>query len=78
MMDGIDTNVENYTSDDLFEILGLGQDSSPELIRNNADTMIARMTSEGKPEIALFLENVKKRLLNESAKQTSTISEDDE
>ena len=78
MMDGVNTNVENYTSDDLFEILGLDQDSSPELIRNNADTMIARMTSEGKPEIALFLENVKKRLLNESAKQTSTISEDDE
>ena len=40
-MDGVNTNVENYTSDDLFEILGLGQDSSPELIRNNADTMIA-------------------------------------
>lgn len=78
MMDGVDTNVENYTSNDLFEILGLDQDSSPELIRNNADTMIARMTSEGKPEIALFLENVKKRLLNESAKQTNSISEDDE
>ena len=78
MMDGVNTNVENYTSDDLFEILGLDQDSSPELIRNNADTMIARMTSEGKSEIALFLENVKKRLLNESAKQTNSISEDDE
>jgi hypothetical protein len=78
MMDGVDTNVENYTSVDLFEILGLGQDSSPELIRNNADTMIARMTSEGKPEIALFLENVKKRLLNESAKQTNSISEEED
>ena len=33
------------------------------------------MTSEGKSEIALFLENVKKRLLNE---QTNSISEDDE
>lgn len=64
-MEGVDTNVESYSIEDLFEILSLEPDSSAEQIHNNANTIIARMTSEGKPDMALFLENVKNRLLKE-------------
>ena len=53
-MEGVDTNVESYSIEDLFEILSLEPDSSPEQIHNNANTIIARMTSEGKPDMALF------------------------
>lgn len=80
-MDGVDTNVESYSIDDLFEIMGLDPDSPPDLIRNNADTMIARMTSEGKPDMAVFLENVKRRLLTEKPEEDgdgSDMSEEEE
>ena len=55
--------------------MGLSSDSSPDVIRNNANTMIARMTSEGKPDMAIFLENVKQRLLTEKIEEDS---DDDE
>lgn len=77
-MEGVDTNVESYSIEDLFEILSLEPDSSAEQIHNNANTIIARMTSEGKPDMALFLENVKNRLLKEpSGKDGESDSDND-
>jgi hypothetical protein len=76
-MDGVDTNLDNYSIDDLFQIMGLEPDSSPEQIHNNANTTIARMTSEGKPDMAMFLENVKKKLLTEASMDDDTEEEDD-
>ena len=76
-MDGVDTNLDNYSIDDLFQIMGLEPDSSPEQIHNNANTTIARMTSEGKPDVAMFLENVKKKLLTEASMDDDAEEEDD-
>ena len=76
-MDGVDMNLDNYSIDDLFQIMGLEPDSSPEQIHNNANTTIARMTSEGKPDMAMFLENVKKKLLTEASMDDDTEEEDD-
>ena len=76
-MDGVDTNLDNYSIDDLFQIMGLEPDSSPEQIHNNANTTIARMTSEGKPDMAMFLENVKKKLLTEASMDDDAEEEDD-
>ena len=71
-MDGVDMNLDNYSIDDLFQIMGLEPDSSPEQIHTNANTTIARMTSEGKPDMAMFLENVKKKLLTEASMDDDT------
>jgi len=76
-MDGVDMNLDNYSIDDLFQIMGLEPDSSPEQIHNNANTTIARMTSEGKPDMAMFLENVKKKLLTEASMDDDAEEEDD-
>ena len=77
MMDGLDMNLDNYSIDDLFQIIGLEPDSSPEQIHNNANTTIARMTSEGKPDMAMFLENVKKKLLTEASMDDDSDEEED-
>lgn len=77
-MEGVDTNVESYSIEDLFEILSLEPDSSAEQIHNNANTIIARMTSEGKPDMALFLENVKNRLLKEPSGKDDESDSDNE
>ena len=60
----ISTNIEDYSYNDLLEILGLNELSTKQQIEDNANTMIARKTSEGKTDIVKFLHEAKENLLN--------------
>lgn len=61
----ISTNIEDYSHNDLLEILGLNELSTKQQIEDNANTMIARKTSEGKTDIVKFLHDAKEYLLND-------------
>ena len=56
LYDNIDTNIENYTVMDIFEILNL---SDPNIfnVKDKANDIIARMEEEGNEEIKIFFEN---------------------
>ena len=60
------TNIEDYTRNDLLTILGLNLYSSASQIENNANTLIARMTSEAKTDVVRFLQEAKVKLLEDT------------
>jgi hypothetical protein len=58
----IDTNVDNYTNDELLQILNLEPGAEPEEIRNNVELMMRQY-----PSIAFFFAQVGERLESEYA-----------
>ena len=62
-MDDIDTNIDNYSVDELLDMMNL-QDPSLYQIKDAANTIIARMRSEGRGNIADFFEKVKEKAMD--------------
>ena len=65
MSDKMITKINEYNDDDLLKILGLNIHSPATQIEDNANTLIARMTSEAKPDIVEFLQEAKEKLLKD-------------
>jgi len=60
----VDLNIGNYTIDDLFLLFNLPQDSYSEfMIKDAANTLIARMQKEGRTELVAFLSGARDKLI---------------
>jgi len=59
----IDTNVLNYTVEELMAILEIKDPFNPTEIIERSDELIDRFTTQDKPDMVVFFQNIKKRLL---------------
>ena len=79
-MSKIDTNIDNYSTDDLLEILDLSEASDNEpsefQIKEAADSVIARMRQQLNFDLVSFFEKVKVRLLKELGEDLSDDEQD--
>lgn len=73
----MDTNIDNYTIDDIYTILNL-QDDNPSAyqITDAANNIIAKMKSEGNTTIATFFEQVREKALKETAAAAAADADD--
>lgn len=60
----LDTDIDNYSVDDLLLIFGLN-DPTPQELNIVANKMINKMISDDNNEIAIFLQNAKEKLFDE-------------
>lgn len=60
----LDTDINNYTTDDLLIIFGI-QDPNPEELNIVANKMINKMIEENNTDVAIFLEKAKEKLQDE-------------
>jgi hypothetical protein len=73
-MDDINTNLSDYTIDELFSLLDIRIDSNStyedlvKKIKMNTETYIKNFTQLNKPNIATFFRNVQDKLINTSTK----------
>jgi hypothetical protein len=65
----MDTNVDNYTIDELMAILNLDDINNEEAIVTTTNLYIDKFTQEGNKTMAFFFKNMKDRLLNYSSTQ---------
>jgi hypothetical protein len=66
-MSGINTDVDDYTLEDLYTILNLKETASEFQIKDATNDLIARMKTENKPELVKFFEDVKNKILDSLA-----------
>ena len=59
----IDTNVSNYSVEELMAILEIKDQFNPDEIVERSDDLINRFTTQDKPVMVVFFQNIKKRLL---------------
>ena len=63
-MSNLNTDIDDYTIEDLLQILNLDSNSSQTEIKEKTDEIIEKMTYENKPELADFFEKVQEKLLD--------------
>ena len=73
-MDDIDTNIDNYSVEDIYAILNL-QDPSEYQIKDAANSIISQMRSQGNFAVASFFEEAKDKALDSF--KPSTMSDSD-
>jgi len=66
----INTNIDDYSTEDLLEILNLTESASEYQITEACDTIISRMREYLNFDLVTFFEKVKTRLLNEQDDKT--------
>jgi len=59
----IDTNIENYSVEDILEMLNLTDNSSEYQIKDAANAIISKMKEEGNEEISLFFQDALNKVL---------------
>jgi hypothetical protein len=73
-MDNIDTNIDNYSVEDIYSILNL-QDPSEYQVKDAANNIISQMRSQGNFSVATFFEEAKDKALDSF--KPSTMSDSD-
>jgi hypothetical protein len=73
-MEDIDTNIDNYTIDDIYAILNL-QNPSEYQVKDAANDIISQMRSQGNFSVATFFEEAKDKALDSF--KPSTMSDSD-
>jgi hypothetical protein len=73
-MEDIDTNIDNYTIEDIYAILNL-QDPSEYQVKDAANDIISQMRSQGNFSVATFFEEAKDKALDSF--KPSTMSDSD-
>jgi len=61
----IDTDIDNYSVNDILTIFNLVDEPTLFQIKDVANNLIARMKSEGKMDMAVFFENAKQKVITE-------------
>ena len=61
--DKIDTNINNYSVEDILEMLNLNENSTEYQIKDAANTIISKMKEEGNDEISVFFQNALDKVL---------------
>ena len=65
----IDINIDNYSSDELYDILDITVDTCRQEIIDTTDSHIQRFKQQNNEKLVTFFEDVKKRLLAESEEE---------
>jgi hypothetical protein len=75
----VDTNVDNYSVNDILTIFNLVDVDEPTLfqIKDVANNLIARMKSEGKMDMAVFFEKAKQKVITEIEREDDDNSDSD-
>ena len=63
-MANINTNIDDYTIADLFQILNLDDDPTQYQVKDATNDIIAKMKSENRPELEKFFEEVQQKILD--------------
>lgn len=72
-LDNIDTNISNYTDEELLNISGLDSNASKNAIKKRLDTIINNYSiNNNNPKLANFFRNAKNKLLSFSGSQQDT------
>ena len=74
----MDTNVENYSINELQTLFDLQDDASDRDINNAAIKIINKMTAEGKMTIVTFIEQARDKLLEHFMDLSETQLNEDE
>ena len=61
-MTTIDTSIDNYSVDDILRIFNL-TDPTPFNVQDVANSLIAKMTTEGKPDLVVFFTLARDKVL---------------
>jgi len=61
--DDIDTNIDNYSVEDILEMLNLTDTSTEYQIKDAANTIISKMKEEGNEEISVFFQDALNKVL---------------
>ena len=62
----LDTNIDNYTEDELYEILDLDKDASVDEISDTTNNLYNRFLNEKNYDMAYFFQDVQNKLLQTS------------
>ena len=62
----MDTNIDNYSDEELLEIIGLDGITDKKVIKNKINDIISRLQKRDNNNFLEFFKNVKNRLLNEN------------
>jgi len=63
MSDNIDIDISHYSINDILKIFNLDDDSTEFQIKDVANALIAKMISEKKPELSIFFEQMRDKLI---------------
>lgn len=74
----IDTDIDNYSVNDILTIFNLLDEPSLFQIKDVANNLIARMKSEGNINMAVFFEKAKQKVINEIEREDEDDDDDDE
>jgi hypothetical protein len=74
----IDTDIDNYSVNDILTIFNLLDEPSLFQIKDVANNLIARMKSEGKIDMALFFEKAKQKVITEMEREDDDDDDDDD
>ena len=72
----IDTNIDNYTDDELLDIIGLDDDADEEDIKKRLSKIINKYTINNEQEYVNFFKNSKNKLLNISSHKSDNSWDD--
>ena len=73
----IDTDIDNYSVNDILTIFNLVDEPTLFQIKDVANNLIARMKSEGKMDMAVFFENAKQKVITEIEREEDDDSDTD-
>ena len=74
----IDTDIDNYSVNDILTIFNLLDEPSLFHIKDVANNLIARMKSEGKMDMAVFFEKAKQKVITEIEREEDDEDDDDD
>jgi hypothetical protein len=74
----VDTNINNYSVNDILTIFNLVDEPTLFQIKDVANNLIARMKSEGKMEMAIFFEKAKQKVIAEIEREEDDDDTDSE
>ena len=69
MNNSFDTDVDNYTNEELLEIIGLGNIENKDIIEKKLDSILLRLNKRDDNNFLQFFKNVKDRLLNDNEEE---------
>ena len=69
MSDNIDINIDNYSSDELYDILDITENPCKSEIIEKTNEYIEKFRTEKKKDLVSFFQKIKQRLLSESEEE---------
>lgn len=75
MDENMDKNIDNYSIQDLYDILDLNDNSTDEQVNKNIDKLIEKIGDSDDYDLIDFFENVRKKLLDNNNSKTEIVND---